>query len=235
MHEELQKIIEGIDDFVLQQMHFQSDCELAIRHVEEAAKPLPGQVENARTTLDAVQQSLENDAQAVSEVKGMSKMDASNAKLSFNALLSLRLPQQFQRSHAWHASSTLQISAPSLIDDDTEGAATNLIDYFSIQADDMSSTLEAYKRRTREVEAYLNGMEIGIINRMQQLTFVRGYDGGRKTVEEQVKELAAVLREMESGINGVASKVTSTREQIQDVIIEDTGISSSKAWGHLRY
>ena len=233
LHEELQKIIENIDNFVLDQMRFQSECELAIKNVEDASEPVPNEVENSRTALDAVQQALENDAQAIDEVKKLSNADASNAKLSFNAVATLRLPQQFQRSTAWYAPGTSHLTAPSLIDDEVEGAATSLISYFSNQADEISKTLNSYKCRMSEVEAYLDGLEVSIANRMQQLVFVRGQDGGSKSIEDQVKELAVVLREMESGISGVAGKVTGTREKVQEVILDEVG--NSQSWRSRRF
>ena len=232
LHEELQKIIENIDNFVLDQMRFQSQCESAIKHVHDASDLLPNEVETGQMALDAVQQALENDAQAVLEVKILSKADASNAKLSFNAVSTLRLPQQLQRSSAWYGSGASHLNAPSLIDDDVEGAATNLVSYFSTQADGMSKTLDNYRGRISEIETYLDGLEAGIVNGLQQLMFVRGQEGGSKSVEDQVKELAAVLREMESGISGVAGKVTGAREKVQEVILDDGG--NSRSWRYSR-
>ncbi|KAL8822680.1 MAG: hypothetical protein Q9191_006587 [Dirinaria sp. TL-2023a] len=229
LHEELQKIIENIDNFVLDQMRFQSECETAIKDVEDASRPVPNEVENCQTALDAVQQALENDAQAIDEVKKLSNADASNAKLSFNAVATLRLPQQFQRSTAWYAPGTSHLTAPSLIDDDVEGAPTSLLSYFSNQADELTKTLNSHKGRMSEVQAYLDGLEVSMVNRMQQLIFAHGEEGGSKSVEDQVKELAAVLREMESGISGVAGK-------IPEILIKShVAANKARAWQNVRY
>jgi len=222
LHEELQRVIENIDNFILEQMKFQGQCEHAISGddgVEKTFVPLPGEVQYAQTTLDAVQQALENDAQAIAHTRDLNKADQSDAKLSFRAVSTLRMPQQFQHSSLRQTASASHMAAPSLIDDDGDGAASNLVSYFSNQTNEMSNTMESFKGRLSEVEAYLNGMEVSMMDQMQQLVFLRGQDGGQKSVEDQVKELAAVLKEMQSGIGGVAGKLSGTREMVQEVVL----------------
>lgn len=219
-------MIENIDNFVLEQMRFQAECELALegqgegmrRGVAKAAETIPTDVEQCQNTLDAAQQALENDAQSIAYVKRLTKADTANANLSFKALSTLRTPQQFQNSSTWNMANASQLAGPTLIDEDKiQGAASNLVSYFSMQAEDMSKALEGYKGRISEVEAHLTGMELSMINHMQQLTFVRDGDGGPKSAEDQVKELAAALNEMEACIMGVAGKVTGARERLQGV------------------
>ncbi|KAL8788957.1 MAG: hypothetical protein Q9195_007073 [Heterodermia aff. obscurata] len=226
LHEDLQKMIENIDNFVIEQMKFQAQCELALegqgegvqRGVAKAAETIPADVEQCQTTLGAVQQALENDAQAIAYAKQLTKADAANANLSFKALSTLRTPQQFQNSSLWNAPNISQIVGPTLMDDDiVPGAAGNLVSYFSSQADDMSKALESYKKRTNEVETHLGGMEASMMNQIQEFIFVRNRDGNPKSAEDQVRELATVLNEMETGIVSVASRVTGAREQVQDL------------------
>ena len=226
LHEDLQKMIENIDNFVIEQMRFQAQCELALegqgegvqRGVGKAAETIPTDVEQCQTTLVAVQQALENDAQAIAYAKQLTKADATNANLSFKALSMLRSPQQFQNSSMWNAPNISQIVGPTLMDDDTvPGAASNLVSYFSSQADDMSKALESYKKRIDEVEIHLGGMEASMRNQIQELNLVRNRDGNPKNAEDQVRELATVLNEMDAGIVGVAGKVTGAREQVLDI------------------
>ena len=221
-------MIEGIDNFVHEQMRFQSECELALegqgegmqRGVAKAAETIPSDVEQCQSTLDAVQHALENDVQAIAYAKRLTRVDTANANLSFKALSTLRTPQQFQNSSTWSIPNVSQAVGPTLIDDEkTPGITSNLVSYFSIQADDMSKAVEVYKGRLHEIEAYLAGMEASMVNQYQQLTFVRDGDGAPKSAEDQVKELAAVLNEMETGIIGVAGKVTGAREQLQGAIL----------------
>jgi nucleoporin p58/p45 len=83
----------------------------------------------------------------------------------------------------------------------------------------MTRTLDTYKRNITEVETYLNGVESNTMQQMQQMMFSRARDGGEKSAEDQVRELAAVLRDFEAGILGVAAKVGSAREQVQEVML----------------
>lgn len=233
-------MIENIDNFVLEQMRFQTQCEQALegqgdgvqRGVALAAETIPTDVKQCQTLLDAVQQALENDAQAIAYVKGLIKADAANANLSFKALSTLRMPQQFQNSSMWNVPNISQIPGPTLIDDDlVPGAANNLVSYFSMQADDMSKALEGYKGRIDEVEKYLTELEASMINLIQQLMFVRDRDGRPKSAEDQVKELAAVLNEMEAGIMGVAAKVTVAREEVQEVTTSADNTAMGRRYG----
>lgn len=212
-------------------MKFQGQCEKAINGDERSGEPgvrgtyqpLPGELKYAETTLDTVQEALENDAQAIANVKILNIADQHDAKLGFQAVSSLRMPQQTQHLGLRHTASTAHLAAPSLISDSEDGAATNLVSYFFKQTDGMSNTLNVYKDRLGEVEAYLNGMEVSMMDQMQQLMFLRGQDGDRKSVEDQVKELAAVLKEMQSGIGGVAGKLSGTRETIQEAVSGQDG------------
>ena len=238
LHEELQRVIENIDNFILEQMKHQSDCERAIsgdNGVIESFVPVPREVHDAQTTLDAVQQALENDAQAAAQIKTSNRIDHSDAKLSFRAVSTLRMPQQFQQSGFRHTTSGSYVTAPSLLDDEEDGAATDLISYFSRQADEISKTFYDYQGRLSEIDTYLNGMEVGMVDQMQQLIFLSGHDGNQKTVEDQVKELATVLKEMQTGVGGVASKIGSTREKVHEVVLGEEydrfGIQTSRRYG----
>ena len=125
-----------------------------------------------------------------------------------------------------------QMAGPILVDDDlVPGIANNLVSYFSMQADDMSKALEAYKGRIEEVETYLTGLEASMTTQVQQLMFVRDHDGAPKSAEDQVKELAAVLNEMDTGIMGVAGKVLLAREQVQEVRTSVASKSSDRKHG----
>jgi len=234
LHEELQRVIENIDNFILEQMKFQSQCQHAVSGddgVEKTFAPVPGEVQYAQTTLDAVQQALETDAQAIAYIRDLNRADQSDAKISFRAISTLRMPQQFQHSSLRQTASASHIAAPSLIDDDGDSATSNLVSYFANQINEMSHTIENFTGRLNEVEAYLNGMEVSMMDQMQQLIFLRSQDGGQKSIEDQVKELAAVLKEMQSGIGGVAGKLSGTREKVQEVVLGEHGnrIAASRA------
>lgn len=103
------------------------------------------------------------------------------------------------------------------------GGGTDLLSYFSAQAEGMAGTLEGYRRSVRDIEAHLKGVEANTVQQMQQLAFTRGRDGGQRSAEDQVRELAAVLREFENGIMAVAGKVGGAREGVTELIVNGAG------------
>ena len=227
----MQKIIEHVDNFILAQIHLQEQCEQVMPRVETACSYIPNDVEFCSRKLDALQQSLENDAENIESSKKLVKKDAADARLSFKSIQNLRIPQQFQHVSLWNVPAAPQSVNFNLPDGDAdEGASVNIVSYFSKQADEMSRTLENYKRSVEEVEAYLRGMEANTIQQVQRVQFTRGSDGGERSADDQVRELAAVLREFEIGILGVAGKVGGVREQVQAAMLGE-GIGRNSRHG----
>lgn len=212
-------MIENVDNFILSQIGFQEQCEQAMDRVEGLVAPIPNDVEYCAKTLETMQNALENDAEAIAHAKTLVRTDAANAKLSFKIIQNLKLPQQFQTSGLWNIPNVSQGVAPTLSDDDLPGVSSDVVSYFSKETDNMSKTLEGYKHSLAEVEAYLQGMETNTFQQMQQIAFTHGQDGRGKSAEDQVRELAAVLREFENGILGVASKVGDAREKVQEIML----------------
>lgn len=227
LHEELQKVIESVDNFILNQMKYRDECDALLPKVIEKASPISNDVEYCSKTLETTQIALENDAEAIAYGKLLVKTDVSNAKLSFRIIQNLKMPQQFHHSGLWNAPNVSQVVGPPLIDDHV-GSSKNLVSYFSQEIDDMSKTLEKYKRSIAEVEAYLKSVEDNTYHQMRQIAFVRGPDGGAKSAEDQIRELAAVLKEFENGILGVAGKVGSSREKVQEVMLGNYGNGNSR-------
>lgn len=219
LHEELQRVIEHVDNFILSQIGFQEQCEQASARVEGFVAPIPNDVEYCAKTLETMQNALENDAEAIAHAKMLVRTDAANAKLSFKVIQNLKLPQQFQTTGLWNIPNVSQGVAPALSDDDLPGASSDVVSYFSKETDNMSKTLEGYKQSLAEVEAYLQGIEANTFQQMQQIAFTHGQDGRGKSAEDQVRELAAVLREFENGILGVAGKVGGAREKVQEIML----------------
>lgn len=228
LHEELQKIIESVDNFIAIQIKNQEECEVAMSTVAKNSSPIPNDVEYCTKTLETMQVALENDAEAIAHGKTLVKMDAANAKLSFRIIQNLKLPQQFHHSGMWNIPNVSQTAAPSLNDVTDSGASNNLVSYFSKETDDMARKLEGYKRSVAEVEAYLKSIEVNTYHQMQQMASSKGRDGGRKSAEDEVRELAAVLREFESGILGVAGKVGSAREKVQELMLGKSGNNNGR-------
>ena len=233
LHEELQKAIEFVDNFVLNKIQWQEQCEAASGMLEDLCQQMQPDVEHCARSLDNVQHLLVNDAENISLTKNLVKADAADAKLSFKVINNLKLPQQFHHANLWTSVSAPQQTGLIFPEDSSDqGENRNLVDYFSRQSDEMSKTVASYKRNVAEVETYLRGVESHVLQQMQQLAFTRGRDGGGKNAEDQVRELAGVLREFEDGILSVAMKVGTTREVVQGTMLGPINLSEHNRFSH---
>jgi nucleoporin p58/p45 len=219
LHEELQKIIEDIDHFILGQMKYQADCETLMSIIDHKSSPIANDVEYCTKTLETLQIALENDAEAIAHAKTLVTTDVANAKLSFKIIQALKTPQHFHHFALWQGHHSSPAGDPSLLNRNEATPNTNLVSYFSEAADHMSQTLNKYKANITDVETYLRGLEANLGQQVQQMAFTRGRDGRAKNADDQVRELAAVLREFEAGILGVAGKVGGAREKVQELIL----------------
>ena len=220
LHEDLQKVIEQVDNFILGQMRCQEECAHHTEDIDQKCHQMPPDVEYCTKALDTVQQALENDADSVAVAKGLVKVDVADAKLVFKTVQSLKMPPQSHQGGLWNTTGISQSGGPSFSEEDAEvGASRNIIEYFSKEVDEMTKTLDAYKRNVGQVEAYLQDVESNTIKQIEQTMFNRGQDRGEKSAEEQVRQLAAVLRDFEHGITGVAARVGGTRDKIQEIVL----------------
>lgn len=230
LHEDVQKEIETIDKFILQQMGYKDQNQSVMPRIESTSLYIPNDVGFVSQKMDAVNQALENDAQSIEYAKKLVSKDTTNARLSFRVVDNLKLPQQYHYSNLWNVPSISQSTGPRLPGEEGEdGQNEDLVSYFSMQAEAMSQTLERYKKNVADIEAHLTSLEQGTMQQMQQVMFTRGKDGGLRTAEDQVRELAGVLREFENGILGVAGKVGGAREKIQELVLGETGPGSSRS------
>lgn len=219
LQEDLQKMIEYVDNFILGQIRKQEECSASNRTIEDMSSHMPSDIEYCANSLDTMQQALENDAASIAFAKYLVKADYDDARVSFKVIQNLSLPQQFHHSALRSFAAPPQTRGLLSLGDDLDESPTNIVDYFSKQANEMTRTLDNYNRNIAEVEDYLKGVESNTMQQMQQMMFTRARDGGAKSAEDQVRELAAVLREFGNGIMGVATKVGNTRETIQEVML----------------
>ncbi|KAI4153248.1 MAG: hypothetical protein LQ340_002434 [Diploschistes diacapsis] len=215
LHEGLQKEIESIDAFILKQMELQAECESVLPSVGERITHLPGDVKYCARKLDAYERALENDAAAIDSARDLVKSEVEDARLSFKAIHSLRVPAQFHRSSSWNAAA---VNAPKSLSAEDDKSA-DLVSYFSKQADDMGRKLSGLTKSLREVESYLSSLEGHQSAQVQAARMSHGRDGGVRSADEQIRELASVLRDFEGGILGVAGKVGAAREGVQELIL----------------
>lgn len=220
LHEELQKAIEYVDNFISGQIQFQEQCLGTSPGLNGLAQQMSPDVQHCTKKLESVQQALEGDAESIAFAKDLVRTDAADAKLNFKVINNLKLPPQFHHANLWNSISATQHAGPSFPDGAAEqGSSRNLVEYFSKQSDEMSKTLAAYKRNVAEVEIYLRGVESNAIQEMQRLSVSRNREGGPSGAEDKVKQLAFVLRDFENGILGVAARVGAARESVQSVML----------------
>ncbi|KAL8870852.1 MAG: hypothetical protein Q9174_003198 [Haloplaca sp. 1 TL-2023] len=227
LHEQLQSIIENIDVFIQQQMKFQQECAALNPSIDEQCRQMPQDVEVCSRALDAMQYAMENDAATISQAKRLTNADVANAKLSFNAIENLAVPQHYQATNMWALPLASRDRGSSLLDEENKKESNDggsLISFFSSQADEMSQSLDGYRKSVAEVEAYLKGIEINTVQQMQQLSFTRGQDDQHTSADDQVRELVAVFKDFENGIINVAGKVGGVREQVQDLVLDDSQV-----------
>ena len=220
LHEELQKIIENVDSFVLQQMTFKKECENMLRNISEQIDSIPQDTDFCQKNLEHLQRALENDAGAIAQAKSMTKSDAIDARLSWNVIDQLKMPQQFQHTGMWNTPTMLPNAGALYTDsNDEESGNRDLVGYFRKEADGMFTTLDACQRGIAEVDDYLQSLEMKIAQQLQQSRSIHG-NGRKKTgAGDQIRDLALVLREFEGGILGVAGRVGETREVLQSTIL----------------
>jgi len=192
---------------------------------DQSIKSIPNDVEFVTGKADTVELALDNDGQAINTMKGIVQIDAENARLSFRAVENLKLPQQFHYGGMWHGSNEAASGQ--------DGESTDLVSYFSNSASEMTRTLGTYQGQIAEIETHLRTVEANTISQSQQLMFRRGRDGGARSSEDQIRELAAVLREFENGIITVAGKVGGVREDVQEILLKQQEPSARR--GPIRY
>ena len=220
LHEDLQKSIEFVDNFILTQIRKQEDCAAANDGIGAMSSHMPSDIEYCRNALETMQQALENDAESIASAKDLVKVDCDNSKLSFQVIQNLSLPQQFHHSALRSSVAAAQPRGFLNQAKATEEGPTNLVDYFVKETNEMLKMLEICNRNMAEVENYLKGVESNTIQQMQHIAITRSRDGGDKSVEDQVRELAIVLREFGNGIINVATRVGETREKVQEVMLK---------------
>jgi nucleoporin p58/p45 len=206
LHEDLQKQIENIDKIIIAQQALSADCEAIMPSHESQLLCIPTDVDFLQRKLIGVESSLETDAEAVALVGNLVKSDAEHAKLSFRAIDNLKLPPQYHQGN-WIGKSA-SVSTSSQQDPSN---SQDLVSYFSQTADEMSATLQKYQSHISEIEQHLRTVEAATMMQAQQMNG----QGFGDDVDEQKRELAAVLREFEAGIRGVAGVIAETREGMQ--------------------
>lgn len=240
LHEDLQKELELIDGLVLRQISCHNQCQAMMPNHAERLSYLPNDVEYLSRREKTLTETLMNDAQAIARVRETVKADSEDAKLSFAAIDNLRLLPQYHHAGSWKlggvSSSFTSNNINTNLSGEHETSPRDLVAYFSQRAENMSLTLQQYMQNLAQVESHLRGVEARTGQQIQQLAFSHGRDGEPRATDEQIRELAAVLRDFENGILGVAGKVGAAREGVQQLILgtagSGIGLDGEAAGGH---
>ncbi|GAD94765.1 nucleoporin NUP49/NSP49 [Paecilomyces variotii No. 5] len=244
--DELKKQIETIDTFILNQIHMCNEVSDLLPTIANQGSTIPNDVEFVQGKLDTMQHALENDASDIDHVRKLVSRDAAEAQVAFRAIDTLKLPMQYQpaTSSGWWSLSDQQLSerqslrstlrnrkSTLALPDDVEadpstaesvnGVPVNLVDYFSQRSDEMGSVLDTYKRNIKEIEDHLYGVELTLQRQINEFVSSRSREGaaGGAGCKTALNELAAVLADVEAGIFGVASRLGSAKEEVQELVL----------------
>jgi len=216
LHDDLQKQIEALDNFITQQIQFKEQCDALMPSHAESLSTIPNDVSFVQSKLETTELALDNDTAAIDAMKAVIRKDADNARLSFKTVENLKLPQQFHYSGMWQTNA----SSPGGTSNNNDGSngSVDLVGFVSGTADEFAKSLAKYQGHVAEIEAHLGTLEANVMFQSQQLMFSRGRDGGTRGREEQVRELGAVLREFDDGIVKVARRVGQVKEEALGVV-----------------
>ncbi|KAK7740011.1 hypothetical protein SLS62_011154 [Diatrype stigma] len=204
LQENLQKTVEGIDKFILNQIRHQEELQSFMPGHGEMLENIPNDVKFVTRKYEGARSALESDAHAIEAARNLVNQDADHARLSFRAIDNLKLPQQYHTPNLW---------APRQQSAGTANAETDgqdLVGFFSKTADEMDGQLKKYESNLTEIEMHLHGVQDGLVEQLQKVMATK--NGGASAADEKLQELVAVLRDFEQGILKVAGEVGSAKE-----------------------
>lgn len=209
LHPDIQKQVFGLDVAI----------QAKIDNVNKMREAYPGHIQKLETIapdveyvekkLATVALGLENDAANIAHMKTIVDHDANDAELSFRAIVNQALPAQFRYGNPSNLSaSTTKPATASSLENDDPTKPVDLIAYFNRRTDDLGKTLQTYQSQIREIEMHLKTMEVGALEKTQQLA------GARNKSLDDRQQLVEALRAIESAIVDSAKKVGKVRDDV---------------------
>jgi nucleoporin p58/p45 len=212
LHEDLQKQINFLDDFIQAQIQLKNDCDAIMPSHDSQLAQVPNDVEFCRRKLIGVENASDSDVQAISLAQRLVKTDAEHAKLSFKAIDNLKLPPQYHNPNIWSAKAS---SGDNRAQSNGESEAQDIVGFFSTTTDELATTLSNYRKHITEIEQHLRGVEASSAQQINILVAKRnGSLGGQ---DDPMDQLTGALRDFEESILGVAGKVGGAREGVQSL------------------
>ncbi|KAJ5329647.1 hypothetical protein N7541_000188 [Penicillium brevicompactum] len=240
--DEIRSQIEAIDNHILNQMKMCHEVGDLLPTIEKQGASIPNDVEFVQGKLETMQHALENDASDIDGLRTLVTRDAAEAEVAFRAIDTLKLPLQYQSNGGgWWSGTDQNIPERSMrssrkntlaLPDGVEGDASatsvngvpvNLIDYFSHRSKEMKGVLGKYTGNLKEIEDHLHGVEATLNRQISDFVSSKSRDGAGAAPKSTVNELAAVLADVEAGIMGVATRLSTVSEQVQDLSGQQSG------------
>ncbi|KAL2070599.1 hypothetical protein VTL71DRAFT_13625 [Oculimacula yallundae] len=222
LHDDLQKQIKQFDDVIQGQMRLKDDCEAIMPAHHNQLSQVPNDVEFCRRKRIGVENAQDSDAQAISIVQKLIKVDAEHAKLSFKAVDNLKLPSQYHNAGPWSGNPSANDNRNQ---ENGDSNAQDIVSFFNQTADELAATLNTYQKHIVEIEQHLRSVEA---NSAQQINALVAKRNGTSTGQEDARsELIAVLNDFEQGMIAVASKVGGSREGLQSLQLDGFGASQN--------
>ncbi|KAI0150672.1 hypothetical protein GGR57DRAFT_179960 [Xylariaceae sp. FL1272] len=204
LQEDLQKIIEKSDEFILAQISRKNEIDSFLPGHQQMLESIPEDVKFVTRKYDGARNALESAAQSIEAARLLVNQDADNARLSFRAIDNMKLPQQYHTSGFWSA------RQPSSSNANTETDGQDLVGFFSKTADEMAEQMKKYENNLTEIELHTHGVADTLNEQLARLMAAK--NNGTTSSDEKIQELVAVLRDFEQGILRVAGDVGSVRE-----------------------
>ncbi|KAI9052907.1 hypothetical protein LZ554_003179 [Drepanopeziza brunnea f. sp. 'monogermtubi'] len=212
LHDELQKQITLFDNVIQGQIRLKADCDAIMPAHDNQLAQIPNDVEFCRRKLIGVENAQDSDAQAISVVGRLIKVDAEHAKLSFKAIDNLKLPPQYHNQGVWAQNSTSNSNGGA---ENGDSDAHDIVSFFANTADELAATLNTYQKHIVEIEQHLRSVEA---NSAQQINALVAKRNGMSTGQEDHEgELFGVLRDFEGGLLSVAGKIGGSREGVRSL------------------
>ncbi|MBE7179849.1 MAG: nucleoporin [Terriglobus roseus] len=235
LHDDVQKDIILIEEFIQKQMSFKDQIDAVIPKTSEQVELIEPDVNYLTGKADTMELALDNDVQAIKSLRELVQQDVDDAKLSFRSIENLKLPPQFHYQSGWQPS----VSAAASTDDDGTGPV-DLMAYFNSKADSLDAQLQRYLGQVAEIETHLRTLEDSAVVETERLMRRRaGAQGGDAGTQGKLRELAHTMRLFEDAIVNVASRVGAAREEMADLsvggvgsrgAVVDGGASYESAW-----
>ncbi|KAK4205022.1 hypothetical protein QBC40DRAFT_215721 [Triangularia verruculosa] len=214
LQEVLQKEIADIDDKIQKCIRDYEAVEAFLPSHGDLLSAIPTDVSFVSRKSEGAHRALESDVDAINQLHELIKTDADNARLSFKAIDNLKLPVQYHQTGLWSK------GASTGAGDANAESNSDLISFFSKTADEMDVMMNRFEKNLGEIEVHLHGVQGNMMEALQRAA--AGNRGGQSGgVDENVLELAAVLREFEEGILKVAGKVGGLKEGITELQLKD--------------